>query len=60
LGILGSGQNIDKILMLLKGESSYWINKNKIFRGKFEWQDEYFAVSVSDSAVNRVRDYIKD
>ena len=27
---LGTGQNIDKILMLLKGESSYWINKNKI------------------------------
>jgi putative transposase len=57
---LGKGQNIDKILMLLKGESSYWINKNKIFRGKFEWQDEYFAVSVSESAVNKVRDYIKN
>ena len=57
---LGSGQNIDKILMLLKGESSHWINKNKIFKKKFEWQDEYFAVSVSESAVNRVRDYIKN
>jgi putative transposase len=57
---LGSGQNIDKILMLLKGESSFWINKNKLFRKKFEWQDEYFAVSVSESAVNRVRDYIKN
>jgi putative transposase len=57
---LGSGQNIDKILMLLKGESSNWINKNKIFRRKFAWQDEYFAVSVSESAVNRVREYIKN
>ena len=57
---LGSGQNIDNILMLLKGESSHWINKNKIFKKKFEWQDEYFAVSVSESAVNRVRDYIKN
>jgi len=57
---LGSGQNIDKILMLLKGESSHWINKNKIFKKKFEWQDEYFAVSVSESAVNWVRDYIKN
>jgi len=28
--------------MLLKVESSYWMNKNKIFRGKFEWQDECF------------------
>ena len=57
---LGSGQNIDKILMLLKGESSYWINKNKYFRNKFEWQDEYFAVSVSESAVNRIREYIQN
>jgi putative transposase len=57
---LGSGQNIDKIVMLLKGESSYWINKNKLIREKFEWQNEYFAVSVSESAVNKVRDYIKN
>jgi len=57
---LGSGQNIDKIMMLLKGESSHWINQNNLFRTKFEWQDEYFAVSVSESAVNRVRDYIKN
>jgi putative transposase len=46
--------------MLLKGESSYWINKNKLIRQKFEWQDEYFAVSVSESAVNRVRENIKN
>lgn len=57
---LGSGQQIDKIMMLLKGESSFWINQNKIFRGKFEWQDEYFAVSVSESAVDKVREYIKN
>ena len=53
-------QNIYKILMLLKGESSFWINANKMFHKKFEWQDEYFAVSVSESSVNRVRDYIKN
>ena len=57
---LGSGQNIDKILMLLKGESSYWINKNKISQTKFEWQDEYFAISVGESEVNRVREYTKN
>jgi putative transposase len=57
---MNSGQSIDKILMLLKGESSFWINKNKIFSNKLEWQDGYFAVSVSESAVNRVRDYIKN
>jgi putative transposase len=57
---LGSGQTIDKIVMLLKGESSYWINKNKICSTKFAWQEEYFAVLVSESMVNRVRDYIKN
>jgi putative transposase len=57
---LGSGQSIDKILQLLKGESSYWINKKRMFPEKFEWQVEYFAVSVSESAVNKVREYIKN
>jgi putative transposase len=57
---LGAGQNIDKIVMLLKGESSYWINKNKLIRQKFEWKNEYFAVSLSESAVNGVSDYIKN
>lgn len=57
---LGSGQNIDNILMLLKGESSHWINKQKLLKEKFEWQKDYFAVSVSESAVNRVREYIKN
>ncbi len=27
---------------------------------KFEWQDEYFAVSVSESLVDKVRNYIKN
>jgi REP element-mobilizing transposase RayT len=57
---LGNGQTIDKIVMLLKGESSYWVNKNRIVRKKFEWQDDYFAVSVCESALNRVRNYIKN
>jgi len=49
-----------KIMQLIKGESSYWINKNKLTKKKFEWQDDYFAVSVSESVVNKVRDYIKN
>ena len=27
---------------------------------KFEWQDEYFAVSVSESVIDKVRNYIKN
>ncbi|MBB6370832.1 REP element-mobilizing transposase RayT [Chryseobacterium shigense] len=57
---LGSGQNIEKIVQLLKGESSYWINKNQLTADKFSWQDEYFAVSVSESKVEAVREYIKN
>ncbi len=57
---LGSDQNIEKIVQLIKGESSHWINKNDLVKGKFSWQDEYFAVSVSESMVDSVRNYIKN
>jgi len=57
---LKANQNISKITQLIKGESSHWINENKLTGTKFEWQDEYIAVSVSESIVNRVRKYIKD
>mgnify|MGYP001546449492 FL=1 len=56
---LGADQAISKIVQLIKGESSYWINKNKLVPQKFERQDDYFAVSVSESGVNKVREYIK-
>ena len=45
-------------MQLIKGESSYWINKSKLIKNKFEWQDEYFAVSVSESMISMVREYI--
>lgn len=51
-------QSISNILNLIKGESSHWLNKSKLIKGKFEWQDDYFAVSVSPSVVEKVRDYI--
>ena len=57
---LGVEQNIKNIIQLIKGESSFWINKNQLTKLKFEWQDEYFAVSVSESVVYKVRDYIKN
>jgi len=55
---LGTSQTIEKIMQLIKGESSFWVNKNKLCRRKFEWQDEYFAVSVSEANVESVRKYI--
>ena len=55
---LGIDQTISKIMQLIKGESSYWINKHGLCKNKFEWQEEYFAVSVSESLVDKVRNYI--
>ena len=57
---LGLDQTIAKTVQLLKGESSFWINKQQLTKQHFEWQDEYFAVSVSESVVDKVRDYIRN
>lgn len=62
---LGVDQSINKVMQLIKGESSYWINKNNhlfpnLKNKKFEWQNEYYAISVSESILNRVRNYIKN
>ena len=57
---LGKDQSISKVVQLVKGESSYWINKNKLLKTKFEWQDDYFTLSISHSQVDTVRTYIKN
>ena len=62
---LGVNQPVNKVMQLIKGESSFWINKNNhlfpnLKNKKFEWQDEYFALSVSESLLNKVRNYIKN
>lgn len=57
---LGKDQSIAKIAQLIKGESFIWINKNNIISEKFSWQDDYFAVSVSESQVQSVIKYIKN
>ena len=57
---LGKQQNLATVMQYLKGESSFWVNSQKILHGHFSWQDDYFAVSVSHSHVDRVRNYIKN
>lgn len=46
------------IMQNLKGESSHWVNAGRLSQGKFEWQDDYYALSVSQSNVDVVRNYI--
>lgn len=55
---LNKDQTLSKVVQLIKGESSFWINKNNLCKDKFTWQDDYWAVSVSESHVKRVRTYI--
>ena len=56
---LRNDRTIQRTIQLLKGESFYWINQEKLTREKFSWQSEYFAISVSESLVEVVRNYIR-
>ncbi|MGV3547251.1 MAG: transposase [Pedobacter sp.] len=57
---LGREQSIAKVAQLIKGESSFWINKQQLTEIPFIWQDDYFAVSVSESVLPKVISYIKN
>lgn len=54
-------QNIAEILQLLKGESSFWAKKVPEIKERWSgWAEDYCAISVSPSNVNRVRQYIRN
>jgi CRISPR/Cas system-associated endonuclease/helicase Cas3 len=53
---LGADQTLQKVMQLIKGESSFWVNKQQLTEEKFEC----FAVSVSESVIDKVRNYIKN
>lgn len=57
---LGKQQNLATVMQYLKSESSFWINNQKTLPCHFSWHDDHFAVSVSHSQVDRVREYIKN
>ncbi len=52
--------SMSKTAQLIKGESSHWINKNKMTKRKFSWQDDYWAVGVSESHLQGVEQYIQN
>lgn len=55
---LNADMSVAKALQLLKGESAHWVNKEKLFKSNFEWADEYYSVSISESQINNLRRYI--
>ena len=57
---LGGKQNTSDIMQRIKGESSFWINKNKLTKLRFEWQDDYYAVSIGMDQLGNLREYIRN
>ena len=55
---LKNDQTIEKVMQLIKGESTFWLNKSGLSNKKIYWQKEYFAVSVGESQVSRIKNYI--
>ena len=55
---LPTDYSIEKVIQLLKGSSSHWINEQKLIRGNFAWGRGFGAFSVSHSDVGRVASYI--
>jgi len=53
---LGAKLGISKAVQLIKTNSSGWMNEHP--GPRFEWQEGYFACSVSRSQVARVTQYI--
>ena len=60
LFLLSSSKSIAKVIKQVKGSSSHFINQNNIIPEKFSWQTGYAAYSVSDSAVEKVFEYIRN
>ncbi len=51
-------QSLSDLIMLVKGESSEWVNKQQFCPTPFRWQDGYGAFSYSKSQLHRVVQYI--
>lgn len=60
LFLLSPNFSTGDIFHSIKGESSYWMNKENIIIRKFAWQIGYGAFSVSESQVMEVEQYIRN
>jgi len=52
-------QALSVLVQEVKRDSSEWINKEKLVRGRFSWQEGYGAFSYSKSHVSKVANYIE-
>ena len=52
--------SISKTMQLIKGESSFWINRMNLISDKFAWQDDYWIVGLGESQLVSIRKYIRN
>ena len=50
-----TNQTIEKLMQLIKGESSFWINEQKRLSERFEWEKTYYAVSVGERRAMKIK-----
>lgn len=53
------GKCIAETLNVIKGESSRWVNENRLSEGRFAWQRGYAVFSYSGSQLDKVKNYIQ-
>ena len=51
-------QSVSDLMKNIKGSSSNWVNKEKLIKGKFNWQDGFGAFSYSKSQLPRLINYV--
>ncbi|MBL4675729.1 MAG: IS200/IS605 family transposase [Mucilaginibacter sp.] len=57
---LNPSQSLSDLMRLVKGDSSEWINKERLTPFKFQWQEGYGAFSYSKSQIDQVVKYINN
>ena len=60
LFLLNKNKNIAEVMKQVKGGTSYQINQQDLTKNKFGWQVGYGAFSVSESGIEKVKEYIKN
>lgn len=53
-------KSLSDLMMVVKSNSSKWINENKLTIGRFEWQEGFGAFSYSKSHIPAVVKYIEN
>jgi putative transposase len=51
-------QNLAQVVRSIRSASSGWLNENKLLSSDLEWEEAYYALSVSPSNLKQVKDYI--